>query len=221
MQNIPAVADDPTLLINAEFVKLKVYNDFNDPSDFDIYTFSSSYRYETIDGVVYSPLGGLMNVGIQQRDIRVTSADTSVSISGIDGDNMYNILSKKIKGSELNIIRGFYNSNYILTSNAIRFQGIVTSYNVVEERSGQDDNFTIAINASSFKVVLENRIAGRRTNNASWQFFNPSDTSMKNIQSLSGTSFDFGNKVGTSSINPSGGSLAGQTTAQTYQQGGR
>ena len=78
MQNIPAVADDPTLLINAEFVKLKVYNDFNNPSDFDIYTFSSSYRYETIDGVVYSPLGGLMNVGIQQRDIRVTSADTSV-----------------------------------------------------------------------------------------------------------------------------------------------
>ena len=84
MENIPAVADDPAVLSNAEFVKLTIYNDVNDPNDVDIYTFSSSYREETIDGTVYSPMGGLLQVGIQQRDLRVTSADTSISLSGID-----------------------------------------------------------------------------------------------------------------------------------------
>lgn len=213
MENIPAVAGNKPLVINAEFIQLKVYNDFTDPSDFDIYTYSSAYKFETIDGVTYSPLGGLLSVGIQQRDIRVTSADTTVAISGIDGDNMYNVLTKKIKGSELQIIRGFYNSNYQLTSSAIRFRGIVTSYNVSEERQDQDDNFTIAISASSFKVVLENRIAGRRTNSQSWKSWDPNDTSMDNIPSLSGTPFDFGQKMSAQTGNPSGSSLSSQTTA--------
>lgn len=212
MQNIPAVAGNRPLVINAEFVQLKVYNDFNDPEDFDIYTYSSAYKYETIGGVTYSPLGGLLSVGIQQRDIRVTSADTTVAISGIDGDNLYNVLTKKIKGSELQIIRGFYNANYQLTSSAIRFRGIVTSWNVSEERVDDDDNFTIAVNASSFKVVLENRIAGRRTNSQSWKAWDPLDTSMDNIPSLSGTPFDFGQKMSAQTGNPSGSSLSSQTT---------
>ena len=77
MENIPAVAGNKAVVINAEFIKLKIFNDVTDPSNVSIYTFSSSYKSETIDGQVYSPMGGLLAVGIQQRDIRVTSADTS------------------------------------------------------------------------------------------------------------------------------------------------
>jgi hypothetical protein len=196
MEIIPAV-DDKTSINSAEFVKLTIYNDVSNTADTTIYTFSSAYKYETIGGTQYSPLGGLLAVGVQQRDIRVTSADTSISLSGIpsDGsDNMAIVLGTKIRGSKVEIIRGFYNTNYVLTSVAQRFTGIVTSYNITEERHDLVDNFTITLNASSYKNVLENRVAGRKTNGESWKVFYPTDTSMDNVYSLADQYFDFGVK---------------------------
>jgi hypothetical protein len=192
MENIPAVANNKPLVNNAEFVKLTIYNEYGNLANNNVYTFSSSYQSETIDGQVYTPLGGLLAVGIQQRDIRVTSADTSISLSGIDGNNMAIVLGSLIRGSKLEITRGFYDNNYILTSDAKRFTGIVTNYNISEERQDQDDNFTITLNASSFKSVLENRIAGRKTNSESWKEYNPTDTSMDRVPSLADRAFDFG-----------------------------
>jgi len=192
MDNIPAVANNKPLVNNAEFVKLTIYNEYANTANANVYTFSSSYKEETINGQVYTPLGGLLAVGVQQRDIRVTSADTSVSLSGIDGNNMYIVLGTLIRGSKLEITRGFYDDNYNLTSNAHRFTGIVTNYGITEERQDQDDNFTITLNASSFKNVLENRIAGRKTNSESWKEYNPTDTSMDRVPSLADKSFDFG-----------------------------
>ena len=194
MQNIPAVASNPLVLYNAEFVKLTVYNDVANLANVTIHTFSSAYKEETIDGQAYTPLGGLLAVGVQQRDIRATSADTSLSLSGIDGNNIYIVLATKVKGSKLEITRGFYDANGILTSNAHRFTGIVTSYNIAEDMDtlGDSDNFTVTLNASSFKAVLENRIAGRKTNPQSWTYFNSTDSSMNNIYSISDQNFDFG-----------------------------
>ena len=192
MENIPAVANNKALVNNAEFVKLTIYNEYANTANNNVYTFSSSYQSETIDGQTYTPLGGLLGIGIQQRDIRVTSADTSISLSGIDGNNMAVVLGSKIRGSEVEIIRGFYNNNYILSNTAQRFTGIVTSYNISEERQDNDDNFTITLNASSFKSVLENRIAGRKTNSESWKEFNPTDTSMDRVPSIADKQFDFG-----------------------------
>jgi len=192
MENIPAVANNKALVNNAEFVKLTIYNEYANTANNNVYTFSSSYQTETIGGQAYTPLGGLLGVGIQQRDIRVTSADTSISLSGVSGNNMFVVLSNKIRGSKIELTRGFYNNNYILSNTAQRFTGIVTSYNISEERQDNDDNFTITLNASSFKSVLENRIAGRKTNSESWKEYNPTDTSMDRVPSLADKQFDFG-----------------------------
>ena len=192
MDNIPAVAGNQPLVTSAEFIRLTIYNDATDPTDKTIYTFSSAYQYETIDSQVYSPLGGLLAVGVQQRDLSVTSASTSVSLSGIGSDNIFMVLEKKIKGSKLEITRGFYDDNMVMTSTAKRYTGIITSYNITEERVDNNDNFTVTVNASSYKLVLQNRTAGRRTNPNSWQQFFPLDTSMTWISSIAGRTFDFG-----------------------------
>lgn len=221
MQNIPAVASNPLVLYNAEFVKLTIYNDVANSLDTSVYTFSSAYTTETINGQTYTPLGGLLAVGVQQRDIRVTSADTSLSLSGIDGNNIYIVLAEKVKGSKIEITRGFYNANGVLTSNAHRFTGIVTSYNISEEMDtlNDNDNFTVTINASSFKTVLENRIAGRKTNPQSWYYFDSTDSSMNNIYSISDQNFDFGKTPLTKAATKSQASVeAGQTT-QSYSNG--
>jgi hypothetical protein len=192
MDNIPAVANNKPLVNNAEFVKLTIYNEYGNTANNNVYTFSSSYQSETIDGQVYTPLGGLLSVGVQQRDIRVTSADTTIALSGVSGNNIYVVLDNKIRGSKLEITRGFYDNNYNLTSNAHRFTGIVTNYQITEERQDQDDNYTVSLMASSFKSVLENRIAGRKTNSESWKEYNPTDTSMDRVPSLADRAFSFG-----------------------------
>ena len=164
-------------------------------SNVTVLTFSSSYKDETISGNVYNALGGLLSIGPQTRNLRVTSGDTIVALSGIDGNNIFNVLSTKIRGSEVEITRGFYYANMVLnTANGIypRFRGIVTSYAITEDREGQDDNFSVSVGASSYKTVLENRIAGRKTNKESWRFFNSTDSSMDQVYALSGVAFDFG-----------------------------
>jgi len=213
MDIIPAVANSPTNINSAEFIKLTIYNEFYDPTDVSIYTFSSSYKYETIDGQVYSPMGGLLAVGIQQRDIRVTSADTSISLSGISGDNIYVVLANKIRGSKLEIIRGFYNDQFVMTSTAHRFTGIITSYNISEERHDLVDNYTVTLNASSYRYVLENRIANRKTNKESWQDRFPNDGSMNNLYSISDQQFDFGSPVTRTTVTGSTASIDGSQSA--------
>ncbi len=225
MDNIPAVANNKASINSAEFVKLTIYNDVANTGDTTIYTFSSAYGYETIDGQQYSPLGGLLAVGIQQRDIRVTSADTSISLSGIpsDGsDNMAIVLGTKIRGSKIEVIRGFYDSNYVMTSTAHRFTGIVTSYNITEDRHDLVDNFTITLNASSYRSVLQNRVAGRKTNGESWKVFYPTDTSMDNVYSLSDQLFDFGvkPKAGASTQSTASASTNQDVQNSQMEQGG-
>lgn len=225
MEIIPAVAGNKNKVINAEFVKLTIYNDVTNIANVNVYTFSSSYQSETIDGQEYTPLGGLLGVGVQQRDLRTTSADTSITLSGIPKDNIDVALGTKIKGSKIEIIRGFYNNNYILSNTAHRFTGIVTSYNISDDLQLTQDteNFTVTVNASSFKAVLENRVAGRKTNPESWAVFNSTDSSMNNIYSISDQNFDFGKeplkKAGTNSAASQSTQITSQST-QDYSGGG-
>jgi hypothetical protein len=170
-----------------------------------VLTFSSSYKDETISGNTYNALGGLLSVGSQTRNLRATSGETTIALSGIDGNNIYNVLATNIRGSEVEVLRGFYNNNMVLSNVYNRFKGIVTSYGISEDRDGQDDNFTVSVGASSYKTVLENRIAGRKTNKESWRYFDSTDSSMDQVYALSGVTFDFGVTPKAGSVVPGGG----------------
>ena len=170
-----------------------------------VLTFSSSYKDETISGNVYDALGGLLSVGSQLRNLRATSGETTIALSGVDGNNIYNVLATNIRGSEVEVLRGFYNNNMILSNTYNRFKGIVTSYGISEDRDGQEDNFTVSVGASSYKTVLENRIAGRKTNKESWRYFDSTDSSMDQVYAISGVTFDFGQTPKAGTVVPGGG----------------
>jgi hypothetical protein len=201
---IPEVGNTVTQISSAEFVKITVYNDFANIANVNVYAISSSFKSETIDGTVYDPLGGLIAVGAQNRDLRVTAGDTNIAVSGIGGDSIELVLDLKIRGSEVEVIRGFYDANYVLTNTYPRFTGIITSYALEENREGNDNTFTVILSASSYKTVLENRIAGRKTNKESWRFFNSSDASMDNVYAIAGVSFDFGQPARTNALTGGG-----------------
>ena len=207
MQNIPQVANNATQINNAEFVKITVFNDYANTANVNVYAISSSYKNETISGTTYSAVGGLLGVGAQNRNLRVTQGDTNITVSGIDGNNIGLVLDSKIRGSEVEVIRGFYDANFILTNTYARFTGIITSYALEQDRINDIDNFTITLSASSYKTVLENRISGRKTNKESWRFFNSSDASMDNVYAISGVQFDFGQDPKGKNVVPSSESI--------------
>ena len=199
MINIPQVNNTP-YVNNAEFIKLTIINTDNSTT---VHTFSSSYKIEVIDGVSYLALGGLLMVGTQQRDLRVTSSDTSITLSGLTSDNMYLVLGTQIKGSTIELWRGFYDDNYVLVNTVRRYKGVITSYSIHEDVSENTDNFVISVNCSAYKTVLENRISGRKTNTSSWKQYNSTDVSMDKVQALDNTYFDFGKTVNTSGTDSS------------------
>ena len=203
--NIEAV---PGHSINAEFVRLTVVNG----PDAGVYTFSSSFKVETLPGepdqfnpgttggVTYTPLGGLIGVSGNQRDLSVTSFDTSISIGGIDPVKMGRVIDADLKGSKIEIWRGFYNSNFVLTTVSKRYTGIVTGYSLQEDRVDRIDTFTLALHCSSYKKVLENRHAGRFTNSQSWNQLidntDPAyDKSMDGVAAINPVVFPFGQKL--------------------------
>jgi len=203
-QIIPEV-DNTSQIYSAEFVKLTIYNEYSNISNVSIHTFSSAYTEEVIDGQTFLPMGGLLQVGAQNRQLKVTNGDTLISLSGIGSQNILLVLDTKIRGSEIEVYRGFYDANGVLGNTYLRFTGIITSYALEEDRSGQDDNFTISVAASSYKTVLQNRIAGRKTNEESWKYFNSTDTSMDRVYGIAGVQFDFGQDPKTKIIIPGGG----------------
>lgn len=229
MQVIPEVSNNITFINSAEFVKMTVYNTYGNTSNGGIsaiYTFSSAYKDETISGTTYEALGGLLAVGSQPRDIRVTQGSTSVSLSGVSGNNIPIVLGTNIKGSKIEILRGFYGTTtdtlYNLQNTYNRFTGIVTSYGITNDwdEQNQIDNYTVTINATSYKAILENRIAGRKTNKSSWQNFTANDSSMNNVYSIADQQFDFGMPVTTKNTTGSAASTESSQAVNTETESG-
>ena len=74
------------------------------------------------------------------------------------------------------------------------FNGYINSFTISEQWMEEARSYVgvITISASSVQLILQNRIAGRYTNNSSWQFFNSGDTSMDRVNYISTINYNFG-----------------------------
>jgi len=172
-------------------------------------TGTETYRFTTapsntlipaIDSTAFSAVGTLMKVGDVQRDIKSTANETSVTLIGIDTAMLGWVLSQSVKGSQIEMWHGFYNqSNELITSGGTGglyqfFSGIITSFSISETWMEEARGYvgTITISASAIQLILQNRIAGRYTNNNSWQFFASGDTSMNRVNFIETINYQFG-----------------------------
>lgn len=176
---------------HSEFVKLNV-NGQN-------YYFCNAAGPITVSGMTFDAFGSFLQISTIQQDIKSTSADLSVSLSGLDPENISLMLSSDIKGSMIEVWRGFLNSdNQIITSPSTqffkRYQGLVNSVSISEDFNSQarERTATCIMNCSSYRQVLENRIAGIRTNSTNWRSIYPNDSSMDRVAKIVATYFDFG-----------------------------
>jgi hypothetical protein len=75
--------------------------------------------------------------------------------------------------------------------------GYINSFSIGEQWMEEVRMYVglITVNAANIQMILQNRVAGRFTNNASWQFFNPSDTSMNRVATISTLYLPFGKQT--------------------------
>lgn len=178
---------------HAEFVRLTVGNAAT------VYTFCNAAAPITVSGITFSNLGALLNVGDVQRDIKATSDDMTIQLTGINPANIGIILSNDIKGSLVEVWRGFLTSNnQIITTPTTqffkRYQGIISNVSITEDFNSElrQRIATCSIACSSMRRILENRLSGVKTNQSNWQFLYSGDTSMNRVAEISNQYFDFG-----------------------------
>lgn len=193
--NVIAPVDGTNNIRIADFVRINTGT--------DIYRFTtapSNTLVSAVDSNPFSAVGTLMRVGDVQRDIKSTANETTVTLVGIDTTMLGWVLSQSVKGSAIQMWHGFYDTNnQLITTGGSGglyqfFSGIVTSFTIsetwMEEARGYVGTITIA--ASAIQLILQNRIAGRYTNNNSWQFFNNGDTSMNRVNFIQTINYAFG-----------------------------
>jgi hypothetical protein len=74
------------------------------------------------------------------------------------------------------------------------FTGFINSFSISEQWSEEIREYTgvVTISASSFQLVLQNRTAGRYTNDNAWQSVYSGDTSMNRVNYISSINYAFG-----------------------------
>jgi len=182
---------DSSSIRQAEFIRLTL------PSN--TYTFCNAATQITVNGITFSNLGSLLQLSDIKRDIKATSSDLSISLTGVDGTNVSIVLGSDIKGSRIEVWRGFLDSNnQIITTPTQqffkRYQGIVSNYSITEDFNEQLRTrvATVGLSCASFRTILENRVGGVRTTPKIWQVYYPGDTSMNRVPAIAGSYFDFG-----------------------------
>lgn len=190
-----------TPLQNTNNIRIADFVRITNPTNTYLFsTLYSSLLVPEVDSEPFSALGPLVSIGDAQRDIKSTANETSITVVGIDTAMLGWVLGQEIKGSQIEMWHGFFDTEGQLidaggTGGLYQFfNGYVTSFNISEDWFEEAKMYVgkISISASSNQLILQNRAAGRYTNNNSWQFYAPNDTSMNRVSTISTNNYYFG-----------------------------
>ena len=125
------------------------------------------------------------------------------TLVGLDVALLGWVLGQEIKGSLIEMWHGFFDNNGALITTGGTgglykfFTGYISSFSIGENWMEELRMYigTISVSASSTQIILQNRTAGRYTNDNSWQFFNPGDTSMDRVAFIQGVNYFFGKSL--------------------------
>jgi len=168
-------------------------------------TYAVNLTIPLISSTPFDGLGSLVAIGKIQRDIKSTGNQTSIEINGIDSSLLGWALGQNIKGAQITLWKVFFNTDgSLITSGGTGglyqyFYGFIDTFQITEKWQEEIRMYTgtISVSAANIQLILQNRVAGRYTNDSSWQFFNSGDTSMKRVAQISTIYYAFGAPAGT------------------------
>lgn len=193
--NIIAPVDGTNNIRYADFVRVTTPS-----ATYRFATTPSALTIPAVDAQPFNALGALIKVGDAQRDIKSTANETTFTLVGIDTALLGWVLGQEIKGSQIEAWHGFFDTNGALITTGGTgglykfFNGYISSFSITEQWMEETRQFVgiITVAASAIQIILQNRIAGRYTNNNSWQFFDSGDTSMNRVAFISTINYLFG-----------------------------
>lgn len=168
-----------------------------------VYRFSTAPTAITVSAVDASPFTGLsqlVSIGSVARDIKSTANETTVTLVGIDTTMLSLVLGAGIKGSEIEMWHGFFDAaGALITTGGTGglyqyFNGYINSFSISEQWMEEIRGYvgTVTVSASSIQLILQNRTAGRYTNDNAWKQFAPTDTSMDRVNFIQTINYQFG-----------------------------
>jgi hypothetical protein len=195
--NVIAPVENTNNIRYADFVRITT------PSG--VYRFATTPSALTIPAVDAQPFAGLsqlMNVGQATRDIKSTANETQFTLVGIDTAMLGFVLGQEIKGAYIEAWHGFFDvDGQLITTGGSGglykfFSGYINSFSISEQWMDDLRMYVgvVTVSAASIQIILKNRIAGRYTNDNSWQFFDAGDTSMSRVAFISTINYMFGKK---------------------------
>jgi len=156
------------------------------------------------DGIVYQyeAAGVFLSISESVSELRASSVETSLALSGIPIQYAQIVQAQRIKGSRIDVYRVFTDpvTDQVLAISGnpvFMFRGIVSNYGFSETFNEFSLDATLVVNLSCTSLVdmLNTKITGRRTNSESMRQYYPSDTSFDRVTNLIGRPFDFGAPV--------------------------
>jgi hypothetical protein len=170
------------------FVKLDV-------PGYQVLTFSDYHKDYTIGATTYQALGELLSVTQTTDELRASPRDITISISGVPSGNITEFLNNKIRGSSVEVYRGFFDVNTgnllsISGNPAGKFFGVVSNFEIADDLSMGEDTGQriITLTVTSIVELLNNKVSGRRTNPVDF----PNESSMNRVSALAKSNFNFG-----------------------------
>ena len=196
--NVIAPVENTNNIRYADFIRLST------PSE--TFLFSTAPSVLTIPAVGPTPfeaLGQVVKVNDATRDIKSTANETTFTLVGIDTAMLGLVLGQQIKGAQIEAWKGFFDTNGALITTGGSgglyqfFNGYISSFTISEQWMEEIREFVgvVSVAASSIQLILQNRTAGRYTNNNSWQFFSSGDTSMNRVAFISTVNYQFGKEA--------------------------
>jgi hypothetical protein len=195
--NVIAPVDNTNNIRMADFVRVTTPT-----AVYRFATTPSALTIPAIDSEPFDGLGVLISIGEVTRDIKSTANETSATLVGLDTALLGWVLSQEIKGSQIEMWHGFFDTEGALITGGGSggsglyqyFNGFINSFSISEQWMEEIRQYvgTISVSASSIQIILQNRTAGRYTNDNAWQFFNPGDVSMNRVAFIETINYFFG-----------------------------
>lgn len=180
--DVPYYKDTP---ISSPIAKVLLFSDRREPY--------------TIDEEEYIGVGNLLGITSTNSELRATSGELTITLSGIPNSSIYEIVNSRIKGCSVRITRVFFDPE---TNEALeiegnptaRYRGFVNNYSLEEDwdNTTRTSSNTIVLVCASSIDVLSNKVSGRKTNPYSEKKFFPNDKSMDRVPTLENSTFNFG-----------------------------
>jgi hypothetical protein len=160
-------------------------------------TVSDYHKDYVLNSYTYTGVGDLLNLSKTTSNIRATSDEFTLGISGIPAGNISKFISQKVKGSEVYVTRGIFHPTTgellsIANNPSSKFVGVVNNFTIKDDLDGSDGELTIVITVSSVVEQLTNKVSGRRTNPIDQAEFYPNDESFDRVPQLTKSNFNFG-----------------------------